>query len=127
MFFLGKWKGKKIASFTMDAGFAFMTKEELDAEGIDYSESEDIFDTVIEFLPDGRIRQYIQIPLEDIEEARSDGEEVDDTGLLFAEEYRWEEQDGEYVYILDDEVVPITLTDEGLLKFNLDMAHFEKL
>ena len=127
MFFLGKWKGKKIASFIDFQTFAFLTKEELDEREMDYSDSEDVFDTVIEFLPDGRIKQYIQIPLEDIEEARSEGEEVDDDGLLYVEEYRWGEEEGEYVYYADDEVVPIALNSEGLLKFNLDMALFEKI
>ena len=112
MFFIGKWKCKRIASFVDAMTFAFLSKEELDEKGLDYSNSADVFDTVLEFFPDGQIKEYLQMPNGELRHTRT---------------HRWEEQDGDYVYFIDGDDDYLALNNEGLLKFNLGMALFEKI
>ena len=124
MDFLGTWYTKKAMTFTED-GVTHLSKEEMEAKGLLDEDSEQLFDSGIEIKADGTIVQFVVVPPEVAEQAKAEGEAVDEQGHIIVGEATWKETENGPVYCMDGQEMPLEL-DNGLLKFAMGLTLMEK-
>ena len=122
---IGKWKVKKTMYPTQD-GIKHLTKEELIDLGVYDEDDFKMFDSVVEFKSDGTVATMIQIPAEQLEEAKAEGAPVDENGFICIETSEWKE-DGKAYYKLGNDFVTLSFNEEGLLAFAGGMMLLEKM
>lgn len=125
MKFIGKWKVLKTMSFTED-GIKHLTKEEIIEQDGEDAEL-DLFGSVIEFTADGAIKTLVPVPADKIEEAKAEGLEIDAEGFACLDQLEWKEEGDNVFMSQDGELVPLELTEDGLLKFAMGMMLLEKI
>lgn len=125
MEYLGKWAVKK-SMYPTEEGIKHLTKEELIAAGAD-SDDLSMFDSVIVIKDDGTMDTLVQVPADQIEEAKAQGAPVDENGCILVETSTWKEENGAYFYEISGETVPFELTEDGLLKYAMGMMLLEKI
>jgi hypothetical protein len=124
MEFVGKWIVKK-TMYPTEEGVKHLTKEELVALGADMDDLR-MFDSVIVVKDDGTIETLVQVPADQIEEAKAQGAPVDENGCILVETSTWKEENGAYLYEISGETVPFKLTEDGLLEYAMGMMLLEK-
>ena len=132
---IGKWEVAAVMSL-VDGDFRMVTRDE--AENIEDFDTS-IFESVLEFTPDGKLLNLMKIPegatKEQINEAVSAGMEFAGDYLI-TKKQDWKEEDGKVLFdseiqgeILGEEVSPwaeIKFDDNGEFTM-MDMLRFKKM
>lgn len=124
MEFIGKWIVKKTMHFGED-GVKHLTKEELIAVEGDDADLE-MFNSIVNIKEDGVIETLVQVPADQVEEAKAQGAPVDENGCICVDKMAWKEENGEILYEENGEFVPFVLTEDGLLRFAAGMMLLER-
>lgn len=135
---VGTWKIKKVGFFNPEVGFEMKTINEIMSmeETEEVIQAKEMIQTFLKVTEDGMMCISTVVPLEVIEEAKANGEEVplNDDGTVTIQKMPWKEENGELFYYAGGECeidgesidpwVKIELDEDGLLV--MTMMAFEK-
>lgn len=129
MSIVGKWNVKKIMSFAEEEP-KLITMAEFEEIPEKDEEMAQMASSILDITEDGKITMMIPIPKEAIQEAREEGAEVTDDGLVIADRFEWLKKGDEYFCLnesMGTDPMPLKMDPEGGLEFMGGLLIYEKI